>query len=80
MLLAENAHLTTRLAGSFGNGHSGNLWGALVTPGGLGQQQDSQCKQPNEKESFDKAVLLERQTKKASVQRSPVCMFTGSAI
>lgn len=63
-----------------GNRRSGNLWGALVTPGGLGQQQDDQCKQPNAKESSDKAALLERKTKKASVQRQPVCMFTGSAI
>lgn len=63
-----------------GNRHPGSLWGALVTPGGLGQQQDHHCKQPNERESSDKAALLERKSKKASVQRRPVCMFTGSAI
>lgn len=80
MLLAGNAHLIQRLGGTFeeqafrelvrGSGNSRRAWAAAGQP----------VQTAKWKESSDKAVLLERKTKKASVQRRPVCMFTGSAI
>lgn len=63
-----------------GNRHSGSLLGrGLLAPQGLGQQQGSQCKQPNKKQSSDKSSPVGK-TKNIPVQRRPVCMSTASAI
>lgn len=60
-------------------GLQGAYWGGLPAPQGLGQQQDSKCKQPDEKESSDKSSLVGK-TKNASIQRRSVWMSAASAI
>lgn len=57
-----------------GNRHSGLIGGGLLTPEGLGQQQDSQCKQPNEKESSDKSSPVGKKNRKG-LRTKKACLY-----
>lgn len=80
MLLAENAHLTTRLGGSFGKQAFRAYQGAGRLTNSRRTWAAASANSQKKRKALIKGVLLERKTEKASKQRRPVSMSTASAI